>query len=167
MRRVDGDGVERFDSRVSVAQLERAAPVLRAIQAGASDADVLGLLRGGGGVAIGNILGGDFMWLADPSNAAATITDWPDMAPDQYATSWGRAAPGVVVRITVPPGPVSFQVSGGVGQAWISDSPIFDSPATSYGMGGSGWITSPGGIVYGVLRVATTSLDCRFERGAG
>lgn len=95
------------------------------------------------------------------------MLDWGWMLPAQYATPWQRLAPGIVVAITVPPGPVSFQVSGGVGQAWISDSPTFDSPATSYGMGGSGWITSPGGVVYGVLRVATAELECRFERGAG
>ena len=98
--------------------------------------------------------------------APPTIVEWSAMTADQYATSWARVAPGIVVRIAVPPGPVSFQVSGGVAQAWISDSPTFDTALTSYGMGGSGWITSPG-VVYGVLRIASSSLDCRFERGAG
>lgn len=163
MRRVDSDGVERFDSRVSVVKLERAAPVLRAIQAGASDEVVLALLRGGGGQAIGDILGGDFLWLADPSNAIggqppAGTYPWPvgyslnpdplpHGVPSNLNVTW---KPGVVEWYRADrPGRASCSVHGGGNMAWcgVSDTRgvLRPEPLTQRGQGGTAHIETPAG----------------------
>lgn len=165
MRRIDGDGVERFDSRVSVVKLERAAPVMRAIQEGAPDERVLALLRDGGGQAIGDILGGDFMWLADPSNAIAVqppppagVYPWPNgfsvnpepLPHGEPANRAVRWRPGIVEWYRAErAGRPSCSVHGGGEVMWcgVSDQlgVLRPEPLTARAMGGTPHIPTPAG----------------------
>lgn len=139
MRKIDPDGVERFDARLPVKTFEQAR------MEGTPDNPLWAKLLGAG----------DY-WYRHQSNAPgqapppAIGVDFGLLSDDRGRSDWAVVPAGVVFAATVgKPGRVSANVDDGASPIEVSADPSFPPGQTARAAGNSTNLSVPAGRVYG------------------